>query len=63
MNVVGLADVRGDPALMGFLEVYVTRLEAPIAVQIWSTMFAFARDVLASAGVPSARAQLFPVLK
>ena len=47
---------------MGFLEVYVSRLEAPIAVQIWNTLFNFARDVL-SASSSTGKAQLYPVLR
>ena len=53
---------RSDPAVMGFLEVYVSRLEAPIAVQIWNTLFNFARDILATS-TSSGKAQLYPVLR
>jgi hypothetical protein len=47
---------------MGFLEVYVSRLEAPIAVQIWNTLFNFARDVLSTSS-STGKAQLYPVLR
>lgn len=47
---------------MGFLEVYILRLEAPIAVQIWNTLFAFARDVQSSSNAAS-KAQIFPVFR
>lgn len=54
--------LRSDPAILGFLEVYVSRLEAPIAVQIWNTLFAFAREVHSSSNQTS-KLQLFPVLR
>lgn len=47
---------------MRFLEVYVSRLEAPIAVQIWNTLFNFARDIL-SASSSTGKTQLYPVLR
>jgi hypothetical protein len=53
---------RSDPALMGFLEVYVSRLEAPIALQVWNTLFTFARNIIATSN-PSTKAQLYPVLR
>jgi len=46
---------------MAFLEAYVTRLEAPIAVQIWATMFGFAREMLSAATTSMAKAQLYPL--
>ncbi|ORY25817.1 Dopey, N-terminal-domain-containing protein [Naematelia encephala] len=52
-----------DQAFMTFLEAYILRLEAPIAVQIWSTVFGFARELLGSAGTPSAKAELYPLLR
>jgi len=57
-----IADYQPDPALMAFLEAYTSRLEAPIAVQVWPTLFSFAREILGSAGAPFAKAQLYPVL-
>ncbi|KAK1927398.1 Dopey, N-terminal-domain-containing protein [Papiliotrema laurentii] len=50
-------------ATMTFLEAYISRLEAPIAVQIWGTMFAFSRDLLAAATTPTTKAQLYPLLR
>lgn len=47
---------------MGFLEVYVSRLEAPIAVQIWNTLFNFARDILSTSS-STGKAQLYPILR
>jgi hypothetical protein len=47
---------------MGFLEVYISRLEAPIALQIWNTSFAFARTIISTSN-PSTKAQLYPVLR
>jgi hypothetical protein len=47
---------------MGFLEVYISRLEAPIALQIWNTLFAFARNIISTSN-PSTKAQLYPVLR
>jgi hypothetical protein len=48
---------------MEFLEAYISRLEAPIAVQIWGTMFNFAREMLNAATTPSAKAQLYSLLR
>ena len=50
-------------SIMAFLEAYLSRLEAPIAVQIWSTMFGFAKDMLVGASSPVAKAQLYPLLR
>lgn len=47
---------------MGFLEVYVSRLEAPIALQVWNTLFAFARSIISTSN-PSTKAQLYPALR
>ena len=52
-----------DRPSMAFLEAYITRLEAPIAVQIWSTLFTFSRELLGAASTPVAKAQLYPVLR
>ena len=59
------ADLIGriNPAPMAFLEAYISRLEAPIAVQVWSTVFGFAREVLTASSTPSAKAQLYPILR
>jgi hypothetical protein len=53
---------RSDPALLSFLEVYISRLEAPIALQIWNTLFSFARSIMATSN-PSTKVQLYPVLR
>jgi hypothetical protein len=42
---------------------YLHRLEAPIAVQVWSTVFGLARDVLGAAGTPQERVSLYPMLR
>ena len=42
---------------------YLRRLEAPIAVQIWSTVFGLARDLLSAAGTPQERVSLYPTLR
>ena len=47
---------------MGFLEVYISRLEAPIALQIWNTLFAFARSIISTSN-SSTKAQFYPVLR
>ncbi|WRT65559.1 uncharacterized protein IL334_002504 [Kwoniella shivajii] len=57
------SDFRANPAYLAFLEAYIFRLEAPIAVQVWTTLFGFAKDVIGSLGSTSARSQLFPILK
>jgi hypothetical protein len=54
---------RADTAYLAFLETYISRLEAPIAVQVWNTLFGFARDLLSSASTPTAKAQVYPVLR
>ncbi|WVQ73679.1 hypothetical protein IAR50_003259 [Cryptococcus sp. DSM 104548] len=58
-----IPDYRVDPSYLAFLEAYVSRLEAPIAVQIWSTLFNFARDVAGGVTSSSSRAQLYPTLQ
>ncbi|ODO06352.1 hypothetical protein L198_01584 [Cryptococcus wingfieldii CBS 7118] len=58
-----IPDYRVDPSYLAFLEAYVSRLEAPIAVQIWSTLFSFARDVAGGVTSSSSRAQLYPTLQ
>lgn len=54
---------RPDPARLAFLEAYLLKLEAPIAVQVWSTLFILTREVLSSASAPSAKMQLYPLLR
>nr|XP_031863087.1 uncharacterized protein CI109_001565 [Kwoniella shandongensis]KAA5530159.1 hypothetical protein CI109_001565 [Kwoniella shandongensis] len=58
-----MSEYRADPAFLAFLEAYVSRLEAPIAVQVWTTLFNFARDVLASLASSTARVQLLAILR
>lgn len=50
-----------ENVLFGFLESYISRLEGPIAVQMWNSSWNFARDVLAGSTVN--KNQLFPTLK
>ncbi|KAK4687443.1 hypothetical protein P7C73_g2673, partial [Tremellales sp. Uapishka_1] len=57
------SESRFDPSLLGFLEAYISRLEGPIAVQIWSTMYTFAKDNLNAAGIPAARSSMYPILR
>ncbi|TXT04269.1 hypothetical protein VHUM_04267 [Vanrija humicola] len=52
-----------SPALLAFLEAYISRLEGPIAIQVWNTLFSYSRDVLNQSSSPAAKAQLFPVLR
>ncbi|KAL1409508.1 hypothetical protein Q8F55_003491 [Vanrija albida] len=52
-----------SPALLAFLEAYISRLEGPIAIQVWNTLFSYSREVLSQSSSPSAKAQLFPVLR
>jgi hypothetical protein len=47
---------------MAFLEVYISRLEAPIALQIWNTLFAFARTIISTSN-SSGKAHLYPVFR
>jgi hypothetical protein len=51
-----------EAAIFSFMESYVGRLEGPIAVQVWSTLLAFARDVLASTAL-AAKFHLLPTLR
>lgn len=53
---------RSDPALMAFLEIYVSRLEAPIALQVWNTLFGFSRTIL-STSTSTGKVQLYPILR
>ncbi|WVW80007.1 hypothetical protein I302_101980 [Kwoniella bestiolae CBS 10118] len=57
------SEFRADPAYLAFLEAYISRLEAPIAVQVWTTLFTFSKDFIGSIGSSSARTQLFLVFK
>ncbi len=57
------ADSSSNPALAAFLEAYISRLEGPIAVQVWNAQYGYARDVLSQSNSPSARMLLFPVLR
>ncbi|WWC68766.1 uncharacterized protein I206_102700 [Kwoniella pini CBS 10737] len=57
------SEVRSDPAYLAFLEAYITRLEAPIAVQVWTTLFSFAKEVIGSIGTSAARLQLYLTFK
>ncbi|KAI7962497.1 hypothetical protein MJO28_000591 [Puccinia striiformis f. sp. tritici] len=50
-----------ENVLFSFLESYISRLEGPIAVQMWNSSWTFARDVLATSTVN--KNQLFPTLK
>lgn len=59
----GGANSSAIASAMAFLEAYIRQLEAPIAVQIWNTMFSFSREMITSAGTPNAKAQLYPLLK
>lgn len=64
MRVMPLSGLirRFDPALMAFLEIYVSRLEAPIALQVWNTLFTFARSIISTA-TSTGKAQLYPMLR
>ncbi|KAK8861427.1 hypothetical protein IAR55_002246 [Kwoniella newhampshirensis] len=57
------SEYRADPAYLAFLEAYISRLEAPIAVQVWTTLFNFAREVIATVASSSSRTQLLAVLR
>ncbi|BEI90230.1 uncharacterized protein CcaverHIS019_0303000 [Cutaneotrichosporon cavernicola] len=52
-----------NPALPAFLEAYISRLEGPIAIQVWNAQYGYARDILGQSNSPSARMLLFPVLR
>ena len=54
-----------DPLLaaLAFMEGYISRLEGPIAVQVWNTSFGFAREILASNTASVSRALVYPTLR
>lgn len=54
---------RPEPILYSFTEIYFTRLEGPIAVQVWSTFIALAREVVASSSPTVSKTQVFPTLR
>lgn len=52
-----------NPALAAFLEAYISRLEGPIAVQVWNALYGYARDILGQINTAAAKAQVFSVLR
>ncbi|BGP07694.1 Protein dopey-1 [Rhodotorula toruloides] len=50
-----------EDTAFGFLEMYIGRMEGLMAVQVWSAMLAFVRDVLANQSTH--RSLLFPTLR
>lgn len=48
---------------MAFLEAYLSRLEAPIAVQVWPTTIHFAREALNAATTITGKIQMHSVLR
>ncbi|KAG0147859.1 hypothetical protein CROQUDRAFT_42250 [Cronartium quercuum f. sp. fusiforme G11] len=60
-KAVASTSFLSEGVLFAFLEAYLSRLEGPIAVQIWSTSLNFARDVLANP--TTTKGQMFPTLK
>lgn len=48
---------------LAFVEAYIRRLEAPIAVQVWQPMFAYGKDLLQVSSTPAGRTQLFPAFR
>lgn len=58
-----VSDYKADPSCLAFLEAYISRLEAPIAVQVWSTLFGFARELVSAATTVFTRSQLFSLLQ
>ncbi|KIR58136.1 hypothetical protein I314_06101 [Cryptococcus bacillisporus CA1873] len=57
------SDYRADPSYLAFLEAYVSRLEAPIAVQVWSTLFGFARELVSTTTTAFTRSHLYSLLQ
>lgn len=60
-KAVASASFLPEGVLFAFLEAYLSRLEGPIAVQIWTISLTFARDVLANPTMT--KGQMFPTLK
>ncbi|KAL0242321.1 hypothetical protein I308_105950 [Cryptococcus tetragattii IND107] len=58
-----VSDYRADPSYLAFLEAYVSRLEAPIAVQVWSTLFGFARELVSITTTAFTRSHLYSLLQ
>ena len=52
---------RTDAILFNFLEEYLSRLEGPIAVQVWPRCMALAKDV--AGNIYGYKLQLFPMLR
>lgn len=63
MNCPKDVDGSSNPSLAAFLEAYISRLEGPIAVQVWNAQYGYARDVLSQSNTSPARMLLFPVLR
>lgn len=49
--------------MFDFLEAYIARLDAPLAVQVWSTVLGFARDVGLTSSDLSFRSFVYPTLR
>ncbi|CED83410.1 Dopey and related predicted leucine zipper transcription factors [Phaffia rhodozyma] len=54
-----LTEEENDTIVYGFLEAYLSRLEGPIAVQVWGTFFAMTKDVLVGASTTASKIQVF----
>ena len=54
---------RSEPILYSFTEIYFTRLEGPIAVQVWTTFITLAKDVVANNTNTISKNQVFPTLR
>ena len=56
-----LHETRTDVMLFAFLEGYLSKLENPLAVQVWSRYLALAKDI--ASNVKEFRPQAYPVLR
>ena len=45
------------------MEIYMRRLEGPIALQVWGVTFEFAREVVSTSGAAAGKQQLYPILR
>lgn len=54
---------RRDLVMFDFLEAYIARLDAPLAVQVWSSVLGFARDVGLTSSDLSFRSFVYPTLR
>jgi hypothetical protein len=61
IEVILIELFRNDGILFAFLEGYLSKLENPLAVQVWSRYIALAKDI--ATNVKEFRLQAYPALR